>query len=86
MVKELADRNVVLLLNNGNHLFQSGGMSGILIFGMWVKVLTHNTLNIHILEMLQVGNILGQFFVFTQNLSTLDFTRFINTLILTNLF
>lgn len=85
-VKELADLNIIFLLNNGNHLFERRCVPRVLVVHVWIQIFTHDTLEIYVGQILYIWFVFLYFLIIIQNLSGLDFTWIFDVLILTNIF
>lgn len=85
-VEELAHLDIVFLLNNGNDLPEGGSVPRILIIDVRTQIFAHDTLEVHVRQILNIWLRRAEFLLFTRNLRGLYFTRIFDVLILTNIF
>lgn len=86
LIKELTDLYIIFFLNYRDDLLEGRSVTRIFFIYVTSQVFAHCTLDVHILQILDVSHILTGFWIFTLIMSALDFAWIINALILTNIF
>lgn len=86
LIKELADLNIIFLLNYRDDLLEGRSVTRIFLIYVVSHVFAQSTLDVNVLQILDIRHILTRFLVVTHKMSALDFAWLINALILTNIF